>query len=107
MRNALSQGEREFLARMDAYRNEGPPPPEQRTTREQVRARFGVWRVYRWELDGPADREFADLDPAVRALLTVFMDAVVIVDPHAAQRLQASAECRVASRSHLASDLWS
>jgi hypothetical protein len=32
------EAQREFLA----YRNEGPPPPEQRTTREQIRARFGV-----------------------------------------------------------------
>jgi hypothetical protein len=34
--------QREFLARMDTYRNEGPPPPEQRMTREEIRARFGV-----------------------------------------------------------------
>jgi len=37
--------------------------------------------VYRWELDGPADQEFADLNPAVQALLAAFLDAVVIVDP--------------------------
>jgi hypothetical protein len=37
--------------------------------------------VYRWELDGPAQQQFADLDPAVRAALAAFMDAVVIVDP--------------------------
>ena len=37
--------------------------------------------MYRWELDGPADQEFADLNPAVQALLAAFMDAVVIVDP--------------------------
>jgi len=42
--------------------------------------------VYRWELDGPAQREFADLDPAVRAMLAAFMDAVVIVDPVQYQR---------------------
>ena len=34
--------QREFLARMDTYRNEGPPPAEQRMTREEIRARFGV-----------------------------------------------------------------
>jgi hypothetical protein len=34
--------------------------------------------VCRWELDGPADQEFADLNPAVQALLAAFMDAVVI-----------------------------
>ncbi len=34
--------QRELLARMDTYRNEGPPPPEQRMTREEIRARFGV-----------------------------------------------------------------
>jgi hypothetical protein len=38
--------------------------------------------VYRWELDGPALQEFADLPPAVRA----FLDAVVIVDPVRYQR---------------------
>jgi hypothetical protein len=37
--------------------------------------------VYRWELDGPALQEFADLPPAARASLAAFMDAVVIVDP--------------------------
>jgi hypothetical protein len=42
--------------------------------------------VYRWELDGPADQEFADLNPAVQALLAAFMDAVVIVDPVKYQR---------------------
>jgi len=42
--------------------------------------------VYRWELDGPADPEFADLNPAVQALLAAFMDAVVIVDPVQYQR---------------------
>jgi hypothetical protein len=36
------EAQREFLARMDTYRNEGPPPPGQRTTREEVRARFGI-----------------------------------------------------------------
>ena len=34
--------QREFLARMDSYRNEGPPPAEQRMTREEIQARFGV-----------------------------------------------------------------
>ncbi|MGH3198967.1 MAG: DUF6247 family protein [Streptosporangiaceae bacterium] len=34
--------QREFLARMDTYRNEGPPPPEQRMTREEIQAQFGV-----------------------------------------------------------------
>jgi hypothetical protein len=42
--------------------------------------------VYRWELDGPADQEFAALIPAVQALLAAFMDAVVIVDPVQYQR---------------------
>ena len=37
--------------------------------------------MYRWELDGPVQRQFADLNPAVRASLAAFMDAVVIVDP--------------------------
>ena len=34
--------------------------------------------MYRWELDGPAQREFADLSPAVPVSLAAFMDAVVI-----------------------------
>ena len=42
--------------------------------------------MYRWELDGPARQEFADLPPAARASLAAFMDAVVIVDPVQYQR---------------------
>ena len=42
--------------------------------------------MYRWELDGPADQEFAYLDPTVQALLAAFLDAVVIVDPVQYQR---------------------
>jgi len=42
--------------------------------------------VYQWELDGPAQQEFAALSPAVRATLAAFMDAVVIVDPIQYQR---------------------
>jgi hypothetical protein len=42
--------------------------------------------VYRWELDGPAQQEFADLPPGARASLAAFMDAVVIVDPVQYQR---------------------
>ena len=42
--------------------------------------------MYRWELDGPAQQEFAALPPAARASLAAFMDAVVIVDPVQYQR---------------------
>ena len=35
---------------------------------------------FRWELDEPADREFADLPRSARQALADFMDAVVIVD---------------------------
>jgi hypothetical protein len=42
--------------------------------------------VYHWELDGPAQQEFAALSPAVQATLAAFMDAVVIVDPIGYQR---------------------
>ena len=42
--------------------------------------------MYRWELDGPAQQEFADLRPAARVSLAAFMDAVVIVDPVQYQR---------------------
>lgn len=34
--------QREFLERVERYQREGPPPPEQRTTREEIRARYGV-----------------------------------------------------------------
>jgi hypothetical protein len=37
--------------------------------------------VFRWELDEPADREFADLPRPARQTLADSMDAVVIVDP--------------------------
>ena len=34
--------QREFLGRLDNYRSDGPPPAEQRVTREEIRTRFGV-----------------------------------------------------------------
>ena len=34
--------QRQFLARLDAYRSEGLPPAEERMRREEIRARFGV-----------------------------------------------------------------
>lgn len=42
--------------------------------------------MYRWVLDGPAQEQFADLNPSVRESLAAFMDAVVIVDPAQYQR---------------------
>ena len=36
------QAQREFLARVDSYRDEGPPPAEQRMSREEIRTQFGV-----------------------------------------------------------------
>ena len=36
------QAQREFLARIDTYRDEGPPPAEQRMSREEIRTQFGV-----------------------------------------------------------------
>jgi hypothetical protein len=42
--------------------------------------------VYRWELDGPAEQEFANLGRPAQAALTAFLDAVVIVDPLQYQR---------------------
>jgi len=35
------EAQREFLARIERYQQEGPPP-EQRITREEIRARYGV-----------------------------------------------------------------
>ena len=37
--------------------------------------------MFRWELDEPAGREFADLPHPARQALADFMDAVIIVDP--------------------------
>jgi len=36
------QAQREFLARINTYRDEGPPPAEQRMSREEIRTQFGV-----------------------------------------------------------------
>jgi hypothetical protein len=42
--------------------------------------------VYRWELDDPAEPEFASLSQNVHAVLATLMDAVVVVDPKEYQR---------------------
>ena len=42
--------------------------------------------MYRWELDGPAQLEFAALPSSVQATVAAFMDAVVIVSPLEYQR---------------------
>jgi hypothetical protein len=34
--------QRQFIARMDRYETDGPPPADQRVTREEIRARYGV-----------------------------------------------------------------
>src|SRR5215470_2202347 len=34
--------QREFLARIERYQREGPPPPEQRMSRQEIRAKYGV-----------------------------------------------------------------
>ncbi len=34
--------QREFLARVGRYRSDGPPPPGERMSRQEIRARFGV-----------------------------------------------------------------
>ena len=34
--------QREFLARVERYQREGPPPPGQRMSRQEIRARYGV-----------------------------------------------------------------
>ena len=36
------QAQREFLARIDSYQDEGPPPADQRMSREDIRTQFGV-----------------------------------------------------------------
>jgi hypothetical protein len=34
--------QREFLARVKKYQTEGPPPPENRISREEIRAQYGI-----------------------------------------------------------------
>lgn len=34
--------QREYLARIEKYQNEGAPPPENRISRQEIRARYGV-----------------------------------------------------------------
>ena len=36
------EAQREFLARVERYQREGPPPPEERISREEIRERYGV-----------------------------------------------------------------
>jgi Family of unknown function (DUF6247) len=36
------EAQREFLARVQRYQTEGPPPPENRISREEIRAEYGV-----------------------------------------------------------------
>ena len=36
------QAQREFLARVDTYRDEGLPPADERMSREEIRTQFGV-----------------------------------------------------------------
>jgi hypothetical protein len=36
------QAQRQFLARIDTYRDEGPPPAEQRISREEILTQFGL-----------------------------------------------------------------
>jgi hypothetical protein len=35
-------GRRQFQQRVDRYLSEGPPPPEERMSRGEIRARYGV-----------------------------------------------------------------
>jgi CheY-like chemotaxis protein len=44
-------------------------------SRQEVRAQCGVCQVYRWELDGPAQQEFADLHRAARVRFRACPDA--------------------------------
>jgi hypothetical protein len=36
------EAQREFLARIERYQREGPPPPEQRISREEIRTQYGI-----------------------------------------------------------------
>jgi len=36
------EAQREFIARIKKYQTEGPPPPESRISREEIRAQYGI-----------------------------------------------------------------
>lgn len=36
------EAQQAFLERVERYQREGPPPPEDRMTRQEIRARYGV-----------------------------------------------------------------
>jgi hypothetical protein len=36
------EAQREFLARVQRYQREGPPPPAERVTRQEIRNQYGV-----------------------------------------------------------------
>jgi hypothetical protein len=36
------EAQREFLARIGKYQREGPPPPEKRTSWQEIRAQYGL-----------------------------------------------------------------
>jgi Family of unknown function (DUF6247) len=36
------EAQREFLARVKKYQTEGPPPPESRISREEIRTQYGI-----------------------------------------------------------------
>jgi hypothetical protein len=42
--------------------------------------------VYRWDFDGLARQQFANLSPVGQAELTAFMNAAILVDPMEYQR---------------------
>jgi len=56
--------------------------------------------VYRWELDGPAQQQFADLNQVVRASLAAFMDAVSL----SLELLELVADLGLGPPGHLAPD---
>jgi hypothetical protein len=78
--------QREFLARVERYQREGPPPPSERTSWQEIRAQYGLWRVYRRDFDDPARQHFASLSSAGQEELAAFMNAAVLVDPIEYQR---------------------
>ena len=69
-----------FLARVDGYVAQGPPPPEERMSWQQFRGRPVCEVAYRWEFDGPARLDAESLSEHVRQELDRFMEAVTILD---------------------------
>jgi hypothetical protein len=80
------QAQREFLARIDTYRDEGLPPAERRMSREDIRASSASDACTGGSWMARLDRSSPTCARAARGSLAAFMDAVVVADPVQYQR---------------------